>query len=171
MADKFIQGTEKLIKKLEKMSFESKNQKLIIQRVARKGGNVLKDEVKKQIPSRNTFEHVDFIRRNVKVTTSKSKIRPGVNVFTKGGDVPVGQGKSRRWWKLQSYQNLVFFGNYKTPGRRRKGSPNRGNVKGITGYNPYRLAFLNKGNKALLVMSNNMIKEIQKEYNKLSRRG
>jgi hypothetical protein len=92
-------------------------------------------------------------------------------VFTKGGDVPVGQGKSRRFWRLQAYQKLVFFGNYKTPGRRKNGSPNRGNVKGITGYNPYKLATLNKGNKALLVMSNNLIKEIQKEYDKLSRRG
>jgi len=172
MADKFIVGIEKLNRKLGKMTFQSSNQRNIIRRVARKGGNVLKDEVKVLIPSRNTFEHIPFIRRNVKVTTSKSKFRPGVNVYTKGGEVPVGQGKSRRFWKLQSYQNLVFFGNFKTPNRRRGGKgPNRGNVRGITGFNPYTQAVLNKGSRALIVMSKNLSKEIQKEYDKLSRRG
>ena len=163
MAETFIKGIESLNRRLEKIGFESSNHKNVIRRAARKGGNILKDEVKRQIPSRNTFEHVDFIRKNVKVSTSKSRLRPGVNVYTKGGDVPVGQGKSRRFWKLQSYQNLVFFGNFKTPGRKRNGSPNRGNVKGITGFNPYKLAILNKGNRALIVMSKSLSVELQKE--------
>jgi hypothetical protein len=172
MADTFIEGIEKVNRTLEKMSFESNNQRNIIRRVSRKGGNILKDEVKRLIPNKETFEHVSEIRKQVKVITSKSKVRPGVNVYIdKKHEVPVGQGESRRWWKLKDYQSLVFFGNFKTPDRRKKGSPNKGNVKGITGYNPYKLATLNKGKKALIVMSNNLIKEIQKEYNKLRRRG
>ena len=105
MAISFIQGVDKLNRRIEKIGFESRNQKNIIRRVARKGGNVLKDEVKRLIPQREDFEHVSYIRRSVKVLTSKSRIRPGVNVYTKGSDVPVGQGKSRRFWKLSSYQN------------------------------------------------------------------
>lgn len=171
MAKLFVQGIEKMSRVLDQMSFESNNQKNIIRRVARKGGNVLKDETKRLIPSSDKFEHTIYLRRSVKVQTSKSRFRPGVNVIIKGGDVPVGQGRSRRFWKLRSYANLVFFGNYKTPNRPDGRGKKHGNVRGITGYNPFSLARLNKGNRAMIVMKKNLLPEIQKEFTKLKSRG
>lgn len=171
MAKSFVEGIKRLNRVLEQMSFESNNQKNIIRRVARKGGNVLKDETKRQIPARENFEHVAYIRRSVKVQTSKSRYRPGVNVIIKGGDVPVGQGKSRRFWKLRPYADLALYGNYKTRNRPDKRGKKHGNVRGITGYNPFEIARLNKGNRALIVMSKSLIPEIQKEFKKLKARG
>lgn len=163
----FVEGIAKLNKKLERMDFSSNRQKNIIRRVARKGGNVLKDEVKSLIPNRGTFPYINHIKRSVKVRTSRSRMRPGVNVYTKGVDVPVSAGKGREWWTLGAYQHLVFFGNYKTKGRVDKRGRKHGNVRGITGYNPYALAKLNKGNKALLVMARNLKPEIMKEFKKI----
>lgn len=171
MAKNFIEGIQKMNKVLDQMSFESNNQKNIIRRVARKGGNVLKDEVKRLIPNRGNFEHEIYLRRSIKVQTSKSRYRPGVNVIVKGGDVPVGQGKSRRFWKLRSYANLVFYGNFKTQNRYDKKGRKHGNVRGITGYNPFSLAKANRGNRALIVMKKNLLPEIKKEFIKLKNRG
>lgn len=171
MAKTFVEGIERISKVLDQMDFESTNQKNIIRRIARKGGNVLKDETKRLIPLRENFEHEIYLRRSVKVQTSRSRKRPGVNVVIKGGDVPVGQGKSRRFWKLRSYANLVFYGNYKTRNRPDSKGKKHGNVRGITGYNPFELAALNKGRRALIVMRKNLIPEIKKEYSKLIRRG
>ena len=77
-------------------------------------------------------------------------------------------------WKLSSYSNLVFFGNHKTKNRphktgKRKGV-GQGNVRGITGYNPFELASLNKGNRALIVMKKSLRPEIRKEYNRIFKR-
>lgn len=166
MAEQFIDGIGDLIRKIDKLDFSSREQKNLIRRLMRDGGNIIKDEVKSQIPSSDKFEHVDFIRKNVKVVTSKSRKNAGVNVYTKGKDVPVGQGKSRRMWKLQSYQKLVFFGNIKTPGRRDNRGRKHGNVRGITGYNPYTQALISKGNRALSVISKGMDKEFQKQWAK-----
>lgn len=166
MADKFVEGIEKTTRKLKKMGFSSSRQKNIIRRVARKGGNVLKDEVKRLIPTSSKYPYVHHIRRSIKVLTSKSRMRPGINVYTKGVDVPVAPGKGREWWTLGAYQHLVFFGNYKTPGRRDSRGRKHGNVRGITGYNPYTLARLNKGNKALITMAKNLRPEILKEFKK-----
>ncbi len=170
MAEQFIEGIDKIIRKLDKMDFQSSNQKNIIRRVMRKGGNIIKDEVKRLIPSRNDFPYIFHIKRSVKVVTSKSRARPGVNVYTKGADVPVAPGAGRDWWTLGAYQILVFFGNYKNKnrtGRLNRGSgQSRGDVQGITGYNPYKQAFNNKGRRALIVIAKNMKPEIEKEWRK-----
>ena len=42
-----------------------------------------------------------------------------------------------------------------------------GDVKGITGYNPYELAKLNKGNKALITMAKSLKTEVMKEFKKI----
>ena len=163
MAEVFIEGIEKVISKLDRMDFSSNEQKNIIRRVARKGGNILKDEVKRLIPVSSNYPFGAHIKKSVKVTTSKSRFAPGVNVFTKGSDVPF----DGRWWKIGGYQNLYFFGNYKTPNRpTRRGRKNRGNVRGATGYNPYTLAGSNKGKRALIVMATAMKKEAVKEWRK-----
>ena len=167
MADSFVNGIGKLNKKLDKIGFSSNRQKNIIKRTARKGGNIIKDEVKRLIPNDNRFPYIWHLRKSVKVLTSKSKKNPGVNIYTKGSDVPVSAGAGRKWWTLGSYQHLVFFGNYKTRGRRDKKGRNHGNVTGITGYNPYKLAYLNKGRRALIVMAKNLKPEIVKEFNKI----
>lgn len=178
MADVFVQGIRRMTKVLDQMHFQSTNQVNIIRRVARKGGNVLKDETKRLIPSSNKFEHVRYIRSSVKTVTSKSRFRPGVNVIIKGDDVPVGQGKSRRFWKARSYAELIFRGNYKTKNRphktgRRKGV-GQGNVTGITNsnsFNPFYQASINKGRRATIVMGKSLLPEIKKEFLKLKRRG
>ena len=167
MADVFLEGMQKVFKKLDNIGFHKTRQKNIIRRVARKGGNVLKDEVKRLIPSSSKYPYINHIRKSVKVNTSKSRMRPGVNVYTKGADVPVSAGAGKEWWSLKGYQSLVFFGNYKTSNRPDKRGRKHGNVKGITGYNPYKLAKLNKGKRALIVMANNLKPEIMKEFKKI----
>jgi hypothetical protein len=164
--------TSKIEKFLNKMDFSSNSQKNIIRRVARRGGKVLKPAVKSAIPNSDKYEHVNFIRKNVKTQTSKSRFRPGVNVVLKGSDVPVGQGSHRRFWKLTSYAHLVFYGNYNTNKRPhhggRRAGIGQGNVKGIAPYNPFNRAARLAGNRALKAMSKALVPEIQKEIRKHS---
>lgn len=157
-------GVEKL---LERMSFESSSQRRILNKSAKAGAVILKDETKRFIPNLKTFQHVDFIRSNVKAVTSKSKKGAGANVLIKGSDVPVGD----RVWKLKDYARLVFFGNTETPNRPTKSKGRRGNVQGITFGNPFQKAVKSKGKRALIVMSKSMLKEIQKEWTKQAKRG
>lgn len=176
MADAFIdtKGVERL---LEGMDFSSNSQKRIIKGAARKGGNILKDEVKNKIPTSNDFPEIAKIRKGVKTVTSKSKSRPGVNILIKGRDVPVSPGVGRDWWDLPAYAALAFFGNYKTPNRRHKTGKRKGvvggqgDVRGIAPGNPFRMAQRSKGKQAIKAMSKAMLREIQKEWIKLSRRG
>ena len=176
MAD-FVEGIAKLNKKLAKMDFHSSRQTNIIRRVARKGGNVLKDEVKRLIPSSGAYPEIPHIKKSVKVVTSKARRNPGVNVFAKGAAALVSPGAGRDSWTLGAYQYLVYFGNYKNynrtgrlgkvSGKRRGSGQSRGNVRGATNYNPYERAKRSVGKRALIVMAKNLRPEVIKEFKKL----
>lgn len=156
-------NTKRFERLLDRVDFQSTGQRNIIQRVTRKGGNVIKDEVKRLIPNDQSFPNVAIIRKAVKTVTSKSRLRPGVNVFIKSPDVPVGN----RFWKASSFAMLLFYGNYRSPKRRKRGrGPSRGDVRGITGFNPFSIAIQNKGKKAAAIIDKNMLKEMQKEWRK-----
>ena len=131
---------------------------------------VLVPEVRRRIPSSDDqagFEHMSRIRRNVKALNSKSRKNHGVFVVVRGRDVPVGQGKSRRFWGLAEYFYLVSHGNYKTPNRPTKGKGSRGDVEGIG--NPMKEARQAKGRTALAVAKRKLIPAIDKEIQKLIR--
>jgi hypothetical protein len=159
-----------VLKVLDDMDFTSRQQTNIIKRVTRKGGNILKSAVKTEINDNGDFEHIDKIKRGVKVVTSKSKSNPGVNVIVKGSDVPVGQGRTRRFWNLSAYSVLVFFGNKKTKNRPTKGNGNRGDVDGTNEDNPFLQASNSRGGLAMKEVVKNLIPEIQKEIKKLKRK-
>lgn len=158
----------KVMATLTKMerSLTSQEHKRAFNRAARKGGNILKSEVRNSINNTGTFEHIGMIKRSVKVVNTKSRRQAGVNVFIKGPDVPVGTGKHRRFWKLSSYSKLVFKGNYKSPGRKTKSGSNRGNVKGTNPNNIFDNVKKSHGGKALEVVKSAMVMEVRKEIAK-----
>ena len=159
-----------VLKGLDDMDFTSRQQTNIIKRVTRKGGNILKGAVKSEINDNGDFQHIDKIKRGVKVVTSKSRSNPGVNVVVKGSDVPVGQGRTRRFWELADYAYLVFFGNYKTKNRPTRGSGKRGDVDGTNENNPFLQSSNRVGRTAMKEVVKNLIPEIQKEIKKLKRK-
>ena len=162
-----------VIKTLSLLSknLDSRGYKNATTRAARKGGNVLKNEIRSKIPDTGGFEHIGTIKRNVKVTNSKASNRyPGVNVLIKGTDVQVGQGKSRRFWKLANYAYLVLFGNYRTLNRIKGGSKSKGNVEGITNTNVFREVEKSHGSKALNIFIDNLIPQLRKQISKSVRK-
>lgn len=168
MADKFLVGMDKLLKRVDNINFHTEKKRQFLRKAARPAANVLKDETKRLIPSSTLYPHINHIRRSVKTRVSKSKTRAGVNVVLKGGEVPFGD----RFWKLRGYAILTWLGDYKKKGNKRKHKTGKrkglgqGNVKGTTGYNPFELAKLNKGNKALIIFSKSIRSEITREFNK-----
>ena len=185
MAKEFLE-IKGAIRLIEAMGFEKNAQKNVIRRVTRKGGNIFKAEVRNQINVNNTpasnsktkggrsgkkYEHIDRIKKSVKTLTSKSRLRPGVNIYIKGPDVPVGQGKSRRFWKMSSYSNLVLFGNHNTSPRKKKSTKkSTGNVRGIAEFNPFKKAYNLKKEQASRAVVNALMPEIKKEIDKQRRR-
>lgn len=147
----------------------SSQHKRAVVRAARIAANPLKAEVRNEIPSGNSpFEHLNLFKRAIKVVTAKSwRKYPGVNILVKGPDVPVGQGESRRFWKMAGYAYLVLFGNYQTPNRpTRRGGQSRGNVEGIGKGNIFSEVYNRSGGRALNNFANNLVEEIKKEIHK-----
>lgn len=131
-------------------------------RASRKGGNLLKKEIREAIIDNGQYEHIHIIKRNVKVVNSKSRTNPGVNIYIKGPDVPVGQGKHRRFWKLTPYALLVFKGNYKSPGRPTKSGKKRGNVKGTNPENLFEVVANTHGSNAIDLVVQHFVPELEK---------
>jgi len=131
-------------------------------RSARKGGNFLKSKVKAMIPNSDRFPFVSQIKRAVVVKNSKTfRKYPGVNVTVKKTEAPVSPGKGRSWWDVRGYAFLVFFGNYKSPGR-----SGRGDVKGITPRNVFETVEDHNGTQALKLVADHFIIEVKKEIDK-----
>lgn len=165
--------TRGVIKLLDDMSFEKTSQRAIIKRVTRKSAHSLKADVKSRVVSKGSanFPELATIRRYVKIKTSKSKSNPGVNIILDNKiDVPVSAGKGKTWWRLKAYAQLVFFGNTKTRDRPDKSGKKHGNVRGIAPRNPFTEAANSKGKQATDAMKGVLLKEIQKEFNKLKRK-
>ena len=142
-------------------------------RAARKGGNILKKELRSDIPDSTRYEHVGYLKRHLRVVNARTfKKYIGVNVMFKGNDIQVGQGKTRRFWKLADYAYLVLFGNYRSP-KRSKGKSNakgRGNVKGIVNNNIFRSVESQNGNKAKKTFIDNLLPQLRKQISKSYRR-
>lgn len=156
----------KTLRNLERNLTSAEHRRAFL-RAARKGGNILKDEVRNSINDTGTFEHIGRVKRGVKVFNSKNRKSPGVNIYIKGPDVPVGQGKNRRFWKLSSYSVLVMKGNYRNPGRKTKQGKRRGDVKGTQqGVNPFLRAVRTQGNRAMNATNIHMVTEVKKEIAK-----
>ena len=117
------------------------------------------------VPSEGNFEHMSRVRRGITIRNLRDKVNPGVIVVVKGRDVPVGQGRSRRFWNLRGYAYLVAHGNYKTPDRMTRGKGRRGDVEGIGNFMDD--ARRRKGNAALAKGVKYLIPEIDKEIRKL----
>lgn len=167
-----MDGVSQVMRKLDGMGFHSSRQLNIVRRSAKKGAQVLADEVKSQIIDKGKFPYIDHIKRSIKAVPSKSRKRPGANVFAKGRDVFVSPGKGRKFWKLSSYQRLVYFGNFKTPNRPHKFGSRRGVGQGdvkkyALGYNPYVRAYAKKRWVALEVMKKSLSPEIEKEFKRI----
>jgi len=170
MADKFLIGMEKVLKRVDAIGFDSVSKRQIVRKAARPAANIIKDEVKSLIKPSSKFPYIDAVRRAVKAKVSKSRLRPGMNVlFNKNVDVPVSAGVGKEWWNIRGYAILTWFGNKDTRPRKHKTGKKRetGNVIGTTGYNPFELAKLNKGSRALIVFSKEIRKVIRKEFNKI----
>lgn len=52
------------------------------------------------------FSKLRFVAKNIRILPSKNKRNPGVNLYVKGNDLPVGN----RFWKLYGYSRLLAFG-------------------------------------------------------------
>ena len=140
-----VLGGDKIIKILR--SLGAKEMRAVYNDACRRAANeVLKPEIRNNIPLEGPYEHLHRIRRNIKVKSSRSRNNPGVYMVIDGRDVPVGQGRSRRFWTLRSYSYLIAHGNYKTPDRRTRGKGRRGNVEGIGNF--MEDAAISKGRQA-----------------------
>lgn len=169
MADKFLIGMDKVLKRVDAIDFHTQKKRQFLRKAARPAANILKDEVKSLIKPSTKFPYISAVRRAVKAKVSASRQRSGMNVlFDKNVDVLVSAGKNREWWNVRGYAILTWFGNKDTRPRKHLtvARKSTGNVKGTTGYNPFELAKLNKGNKALIIFSKSIRTEIRREFNK-----
>lgn len=142
----------------------------VTRRALRKAAReVLVPDVRGRIPTSDDiagFEHMARIKRGVVIRNLRDKKDPGVAVVIKGRDVPVGQGKSRRFWNLRAYSYLVAHGNYQTPDRpTRTKKQRRGDVDGIGNFMSETQK--SKGLSAINKGVANMIPEIDKEIRKI----
>lgn len=138
-----------------------------VNRAARKGANILKNYLRNMLPDDGPFEHINIIKRAIRVTPSKAwRKYPGANVLIKGPDVPVGQGASRRFWELADYAYLVLYGNYKTKDRPTKSGDKKGNVKGLNKGNIFQVVKDQYGDQAIELFMTELVKEVEKELAK-----
>lgn len=59
------------------------------------------------------FSKLRYIAKNIRIVTSKNRRFPGVNMYVKGNDLPVGD----RFWSISGYAALLAFGSEARAGR------------------------------------------------------
>lgn len=167
----FLIDDSDVMRKLSSLarSLTTETHKKVFTSAARAGGHILKKVVRSKITG-TKYEHIGLIKRNVKVFKTRSRTSGGINVFIKGVDVQVGQGRTRRFWRLSSYSMLVQFGNLRSRPRRIKTGvfkgKSRGNVSGIVNRNIFKEAVKTHGATALRAVSQRYSSKLQQEINR-----
>jgi len=165
MADKFLVGIEKVLKKVDAIGFHKQHKKKFLNKAARPAATLLKEEVQRLIMSgTGKYPYMDFIRYMVKKQTSKTRLAGGMTVFLPKSEVPVSPGKGRSTWSLRGYAMLTFFGNKDTKPRKHKSGKETGNVRGELGFNPFVRARTTKGSKALALFAQSIRVELKKQF-------
>lgn len=161
MPENFV-NINRVIQKLNRLDLSGPQEKKVLVKAARHGGNVIKDEVRRQVPTKGNWKYIFHIRKSIKVRTSRSRKNPGVNVYAKGAKVPFGD----EFWNIQGYEAIYYGGNYRTRPRRTRRGKKRGNISDhkILNHNPYGRAVKNKGRTALTVMAGAIKKEVVKTW-------
>lgn len=169
----------KTLSNLEKQ-ISSRGHKNAVQRAARPAANLVKNEIRGEISSaakravkhnpKGPYEHIPKVKSSVKVLRAKTYLKYiGVNVTIKGPEVPVGQGRTRRFWHIKGYAYLVFFGNYRKDRLTRGGKVDKGDVEGIFSKNPFVKAVDQHGQQAITMFVNDLKRELDREIEKAVR--
>jgi hypothetical protein len=165
MADKFLIGMEKVLKKVDAIGFHKQTKKKLLNSAARPAADLMKEEVQRLVVSgTDKYPYMDFIRYMVKKQVTKSKKVGGMTVFLPKSAVPVSPGKGRSTWSLRGYAMLTFFGNKDTKPRKHDSGKETGNVRGELGFNPFERAIITKGSKALAKFAHSIRLEINKQF-------
>lgn len=156
---------------LDGLNFSGSEIRTIVKGANRKAAKAVLLEAVRSKFKNEKFEHIDVIKRSIKVVDSKSTRWPGVNVVVKGPDVPINHPQpSGRFWKLKSYIYLVLFGNYNKDRITKKGIQ-RGDVKGQSpnkNSTPFLEAKNEKGGTAMTMAVRNLIPEIEAKMKRLA---
>jgi hypothetical protein len=169
---KYVFGAEKIDRVLR--DFPESIQLAAVRAAARSGGNVIKESTKRKIAAIHTGKKGSseagqskaiLLMRSVKVINSKSKKNPGVNVYFKGQNLPVG----KRFWKPQNYAVLLGGGASGERFTRGGNAKSRGKFEGYG--NPIEAANASVGGRARRRFYRSLSGHVSKALDRAVKRG